>query len=190
MLKRVFAAALVFLFMSAVGNCEITWTDTSPMTIFLAEHYAVDPIVVISLGQRMSKYDDDASTAIYLAKLANIDPMKMLDPRIEGKSWNQIMKRLEIDPKDLFIKLDSKVIPGKFRYEFRQYEKTLEDPEYQMVLYDDNIRNLVQLRLMKEAFGKNPIEVMNSISQGYAFTELIEEELNKNLDKNLDKNIE
>ncbi len=167
-------ALLMIICVPCFGYCDTLWSDTAPMTVFLAKHYKVDPIVVISLGQRMSKYEDDASTAIYLAKAANIDPMKMLDPRLEGKSWGYLMRQYNIDPIILFTTLPDKTpIPGKFSYDYGQLERRMKNPSYKMVLYDNGIRNLVQLKLLKDGLGMEPRVVMNKVSQGYTFTDLI-----------------
>lgn len=172
--KLVFFVFLFSILFTSQAYCDVVWTDTSPMTVFLSKHYKVDPIVVISLGQRMSKYDDDASTAIYLAKLANVDPMKMLDPRLEGKSWGYIMRKHKIDPINLFTQFPAKTaIPGKFSYDYGQLERRLKNPKYEMVIYDSGIRNLVQLKLLKDGMGMDPLTVMNKVSQGYTFTDLI-----------------
>jgi hypothetical protein len=179
--KLVIFAFLFSILFTSNAYCDVLWTDTSPMTVFLSKHYKVDPIVVISLGQRMSKYDDDVSTAIYLAKLANVDPMKMLDPRLEGKSWGYIMRQYKIDPINLFTTLPAKaVIPGKFSYDYGQLERRQKNSNYEMVIYDSGIRNLIQLKLLKEGMGMEPLTVMNKVSQGYTFTDLI---LNKNDNK-------
>ena len=178
--KLVFFAFLLSLCFTSSAYSEVLWADSAPMTVFLAKYYKVDPIVVISLGQRMSKYDDDVSTAIYLAKAANIDPMKMLDPRLEGKSWGYIMRQYNIDPIILFTPLPSKTaIPGKFSYDYGQLERRQKNPNYKMVIYDNGIRNLIQLKLLKEGLGMDTLKVMNEVSQGYTFTDLILSKISK-----------
>lgn len=153
------------------------WTYSSDMTKFLAKHYKVDPIIIVSMAQNM-RYDDDVSTAIYLAKRADTNPMFLYDERVEGKSWQSIMKSRGISAESLFGGLViSGSVPQPFRHAYSQYNMKQKNKNYQMVLYDNDVRNMVQLRLMKEAFGKNPQNIMAGVAAGRSFTQMIMNQL-------------
>lgn len=156
---------------------DYLWRNESPLTQFMARHYQVDPIVVISLGQRMT-YPDDVSVAIFLAKMADRNPLDLLEPRLEKKSWESVADLLKIDPSGMFTPLSSEYnVPEAFRHAYQEYQKHLRNPSYKMVLYDKEYRNLVQLKLMVEAFKSSPPSVMENISNGKTFTNLILEQL-------------
>jgi hypothetical protein len=153
------------------------WRNESPLTQFMARHYQVDPIVVISLGQRMT-YPDDVSVAIYLAKTADKNPLDLLEPRLAKKSWESIAAALKVDPSCIFTPLSAKEnVPEAFRHAYQEYRKHIENPSYNMVLYDKEYRNLVQLKLMVDAFKSSPASVMQSINGGKTYTTLILEKI-------------
>jgi hypothetical protein len=177
LLAMIIMALSLALCGEARASDDSLWTNESPMTKFIARHYDVDPIVVISLGQRMT-LPDDVSVALYLAKTADMSPLKLLEPRLKKKSWPDIAARLRFEPALLFIPLDGKEkIPEEFRHAYGEYAKHLKNPNYAMVLYDKEYRNLVQLRLMVDAFKFSPLAVMESVSRGARFTDLILEQL-------------
>ena len=158
---------------------ESLWGDESLMTRFLSAYYQVDPITVISLGQRMT-LPDDVPVAIYLAKSAGIPPLDLLKPRLNSESWLSIADGLGIDPSVLFTLLDPKArIPAEFSHAYGEYAKHLKNPGYTMVLYDKEFRNLIQLKLVSDAFKKPPLSVMSAITGGETFTSLILNELEK-----------
>jgi hypothetical protein len=167
----------------ARSSDDYLWSNESPMTRFLARHYDVDPIIVISLGQRM-RFNDDVSVAIYLAKTADIPPLQLLDPRQKKKSWADIAAQLKFDPALLFTPVEGKdKIPEEFRHAYGEYARHLKNPDYAMILYDKEYRNLVQLKLMVDAFKSSTLSVMDSVSKGARFTDLILEQLKTLEDK-------
>ncbi|MDQ7824199.1 MAG: hypothetical protein RDV48_15460 [Candidatus Eremiobacteraeota bacterium] len=176
----IFAAASVT---PAAAADDYLWTNESAMTRFLAKYYHIDPIVVISLGQRMN-FPDDVSVAIYLAKAAERSPMEFLEPRISKKSWMEITGLLKLDPVILFTALPPKTpVPEVFKHAYQEYNKHQKDSAYPIILYDKEFRNLVQLKLMTDAFKKPPQDVMKAVSQGKSFTSLILAELSSKDDK-------
>lgn len=173
MLKRVALFIAAVSLMTSCAWASINWNDGEPMTLFLARHYNFDPVTVVSVGQIMQNYDDDTSVALFLSKLSGADPIEMLKMRVQGKSWLKVMDKFAIAPSVLFFDLGTKDLPGRYSYAFRQYEKFKKDSCFKMQLYDGNVRDLVQLRLLKEGLGKKPEEVMKKTSEGVTFTEII-----------------
>ena len=185
-MKRITDTGLFFLMVSALFLLitpaarpdELPlWDNESVMTRFIAQYYQADPIVVISLGQRM-RFPDDVSVALFLAKEAEANPMNLLDMRLKSKSWLNIAETLTIDPVSIFTPLSAKdKIPEAFRHAYSEFNKHQKDPNYPMVLYDKEFRNLVQLKLVVTAFNKSPRSVMDRVDQGESFTSIILEEL-------------
>lgn len=151
-----------------------TWTPDSPLVKLYAEKYKVDPVVVLSLAQRMN-YPDDVSVTIYLAKMANTNPMNFLDLRIGSKKWGEIISQYNLNTPWLFTKL--KVTPAElpdlYRHAYQELAKHVKDPSYIMTLYDGEIRNLVQLKFCNEFLGMDPIKVINERAKGVTFTDII-----------------
>jgi len=156
---------------------DYLWNNEAPMTRFLATHYQVDPITVISLGQRMT-YPDDVSVAIYLARAAEVDPLDLLPLRLNKKSWLTIANSLHVNPAIIFTPPGEKVtIPPEFSHAYREFSEYQKNNDYRMTLYDKEFRNLVQLKLVTGAFARTPQWVMDSIRGGKSFTSIIVDEL-------------
>jgi hypothetical protein len=177
---RFLAAGILCLLLMApplLADEEYLWNNEAPMTRFLAAHYQVDPITVISLGQRMS-YPDDVSVAIYLAKAAEISPLLLLEPRLKKKSWLSIAESLHLSPSLLFPVPGEKItVPPEFSHAWREWEKYQKSSDYTITLYDKEFRNLVQLKLVTDAFARPPQWVMDEVHSGRSFTSIIVDEL-------------
>lgn len=178
-LKTVLLSAFLFVAMYAVGFCSVDWSSVNlPMVKFMSNYYDVEPITVVSIGQRMEKYDDDTSVLLYLAQEANVDPFEILDKRINGKTWVELFKEYKVKLAPLFLEA-GKNLPERFKYPYAQYEAHKKYPNYKMKLYDTNIRDLVQLHLMNKAFNLDPRSVMKSVNSGTSFFELIDNQIDK-----------
>lgn len=178
-LKTVVLSAFLFVAMYAVGFCSVDWSSVNlPIVKFMAKYYDVDPITVVSIGQRMEKYDDDTSVLLYLANEANVDPLEIMDKRIEGKTWVELFKEYKVKLAPLFLEA-GKNLPERFKYPYAQYEAHKRNSNYKMKLYDTNIRDLVQLNLMKKAFNLEPRNVMKSVNNGASFSEIIDNQIDK-----------
>ena len=178
-LKTVLLSAFLFVAMYAVGFCSVDWSSVNqPMVKFMSNYYDVEPITVVSIGQRMEKYDDDTSVLLYLAQEANVDPFEILDKRINGKTWVELFKEYKVKLAPLFLEA-GKNLPERFKYPYAQYEAHKKYPNYKMKLYDTNIRDLVQLHLMNKAFNLAPRSVMKSVNSGTSFFELIDNQIDK-----------
>ncbi len=177
--KTVVLSAFLFVAMYAIGFCDVDWSSVNyPIVKFMAKYYDVEPITVVSVGQRMEKYDDDTSVLLYLANNASVDPFEILEKRIEGKTWVELFKKYKVKLTPLFLEAGNN-IPERFRYAYAQYAAHKKNPNYKMKLYDTNIRDLVQLNLLKKAFNLEPRNVMKSVNNGASFSEIIDNQIDK-----------
>lgn len=177
--KTVVLSAFLFVAMYAIGFCDVDWSSVNyPIVKFMAKYYDVEPITVVSVGQRMEKYDDDTSVLLYLANNASVDPFEILEKRIEGKTWVELFKKYKVKLTPLFLDAGNN-IPERFRYAYAQYAAHKKNPNYKMKLYDTNIRDLVQLNLLKKAFNLEPRNVMKSVNNGASFSEIIDNQIDK-----------
>ncbi len=215
---------------------ENLWTYDSPLVGLYSKQYEAEPIVILSIAQRMN-YPDDVSVALYIAKITGTDPVEILNTRLTGKKWQEIIDEKGIKPEDIFIKLDKKrtawivinektvenmkvfitkekleylqtcmekeiseeelienlkgegfeneeiervifyshlnTIPSTFRRAFKEYTKYTEDNSYDLNLYDGEIRNLIQLKFCTDFLGMDPWYVIETVDEGYTFTDLI-----------------
>lgn len=184
-MKRIglFLVLFMFLFVTAVYAHEED-TQFKPMddvvVKFLANHYKVDKIVVISLHQRMVLFEDDTSVALYLAKLADMDPMKILPMRLSGNSWAKVMEMNNIAPKKLFVNLpDKKDMGHRFAILSKIAKDYAKDPNCTPELSDNNVRDMVQLKLLNSAFNMKYADIINKVNSGKSYSDIIKLKLGK-----------
>jgi len=96
---------LLFQLMPVMG--ENLWTYDSPLVDLYSKQYEAEPIVILSIAQRMN-YPDDVSVALYIAQMTGTDPVEILNTRLTGKKWQEIIDEKGIKPENFFIKLDKK----------------------------------------------------------------------------------
>ena len=144
----------------------------SPMTRLMSKYYKVPEVKVVSVGQDMH-YTDDVSVCLYLANATGTNPFKIRDLRVQSKSWMDIMARLKFHPARLFTPVGGYTVPKAYSHAYREYYKWKSHKNYQMKLYDKEIRNLVQLKFMVKRFGSSPHSIMRKRTAGVSFTEMI-----------------
>lgn len=166
------------------NNAENLWSNESPMVKFLADYYNVDPIIVISLGQRMVTYPDDVSVSLFIAGSLGKNPLNLLLSRLNKKSWAEISKTLNFDLSSMFSPIHkNQQITNDFKHAYLEYDKHINKPDYEMTLFDKEFRNLIQLKLVTTAFKRTSESVMIDLNKGKNFTSLILNEIKPPSDK-------
>lgn len=144
----------------------------SPMTKLMSKYYNTTEIKVVSVGQDMH-YTDDVSVCFYLSNATGTDVFKIRDMRVKAHSWMTIMKALKFQPSRLFTPVGGYTVPKAYSHAYREYYNWNSNRDYQMKIYDKEVRNLVQLKFMVKRFGSSPMEIMNQITKGGNFTGMI-----------------
>jgi len=176
--RRIIFFALIFALMTGIcfaGRTEEPWKVygvDKPMTRLMSKYYQYPEVKVVAVGQDMH-YTDDVSVCLYLARATNSSPFKIRDWRVQSKSWMDIMARLKFHPARLFAPIGGYTAPGAYSHAYREYYKWKSIKNYQMKLYDKEIRNLVQLKFMMKKFRSSPMRVMRRRTAGTSFTQMI-----------------
>ncbi len=168
------------LFVLLAGICFAERTEEpwkvygvdSPMTKLMSKYYKISDIKVVSVGQDMH-YTDDVSVCLYLSNVTGTDVFKIRDMRVKSQSWMSIMATLKFQPSRLFTPVGGYTVPQAYSHAYREYYNWNSHKDYQMKIYDKEVRNLVQLKFMVKRFGSSPMEVMTQITKGSTFTEMI-----------------
>lgn len=160
-----------------------------------SEYYHVQPTVVVDL-ERKRLSEDDMSVLLFLSGRGRIAPEVILRWRLAGDSWWMITERLKLDSEIYYVPVPEHVQPGPpfgkayghFKVK-RRGKQTLSDTflkERRIAFDDDDIRNLVQLRLVSEYYGYPPEEIIKRRERGEQFGRMIRyEHEKKHTKKNL-----
>lgn len=154
-----------------------------------SEYYRIPPAVVVDLERRRLP-EDDISVLLFLSARARVAPEVILRWRLGGESWWLITERLRLDPVTVYyVPIPEHVRPGppfgKAYGYFRQHHQKkglasrLVEKQSGHLLDDDDIRNLVQLRLVSEYYGYRPEYVMERRGGGEHFGRIIRTEHEK-----------
>lgn len=152
------------------------YSPGSKLSKLVSDHYSIEQVKVVTVGQECT-YPDDVLVTMYIAKLADVNPIDVNKSRKESQSWAHIMAKLRIHPSRLFISVGTRSVPSNFSHAYAQYYKWKDNPHYQMTLYDKEIRNLVGLKFMIKQYNYPPLSAMRARQKSSSFTELILEKI-------------
>lgn len=175
---------LILLLLVTVTICSAQHTEEpwkyygagTPMTKLMSQYYKISEIKVVSVGQDMH-YTDDVSVCLYLSNASGVDVFKITKWRKESKSWQDIMKTVNFNPARLFTDIGTYTAPSPFTHAYQEYYKFKNDSNYKMTIYDQEVRNLVQLKFMVKRFHMSPKIVIKQRHEGISYSTLILEKL-------------
>lgn len=198
-MKRVvlFVLILGVLFEGHVGaqvmefGIKATPDGISEIGFVYSEYYRVQPAVVVDL-ERKRLSEDDMSVLLFISGRARVAPEVILRWRLAGDSWWMITERLRLDPMEIYyVPVSEHVQPGPpfgkayGHFKAKRHSK-LSDAflkERRIAFDDDDIRNLVQLRLVSEYYGYPPEEIIKRRERGERFSRMIRYEHEKRHEK-------
>ncbi len=150
------------------------WDPGSNLTYFMHQGYRFDKNTVSNIGKQMDN-NDDVSACLRFARDTGINPASIRGMRHGGQEWQSIMKSLAYEPHRLYEGLgiiDNLGVPPRFRDTFRKYDRYLKDGE-PLILTDEDVRDLVQLRFCIVTFGVPVGEVFRARARHDSWTSVI-----------------
>ncbi len=190
------AAAALWLFPAGAADAQtmefgmkVGPGGLSEIGFVYSEYYRVQPAVVVDLERRRLP-EDDVSVLLFLSQHSGMAPAMILKWRVAGDSWWVITQRLRLDPVAVYyVPIPDHVHPGppygkayghyRKHPQGKQKKSSLREAAEQrqaFVFDDDDIRNLVQLRLVSGHYGYRAEEVMQRRERGELFNRMIKTE--------------
>lgn len=190
------AAAASWLFLAGSADAQtmefgmkVGPGGLSEIGFVYSEYYRVQPAVVVDLERRRLP-EDDVSVLLFLSQQSGMAPAMILKWRAAGDSWWVITQRLRLDPVAVYyVPVPDHVRPGppygrayghyRKHPQGKQKKSSLREAAEQrqaFVFDDDDIRNLVQLRLVSGHYGYRAEEVMQRRERGELFNRMIRTE--------------
>lgn len=119
---------------------------------------------------RLGLSPDDVSVVLFLAERASADPYAIASTRLRsGLAWHALMRAHNVRQSALAVRLDrSRPKSGPLARAYRVLAGQARGP-----LTDDEVRDLVQLRLVTEHFGQRPSRVLARRAAGTPATDLV-----------------
>lgn len=184
-MKRITLTALILIGLALPALAQITVsspagaTSLTPVTVTYSQYYKVEPGIVNGLvAQKVS--NDDISVALFLANLAKVTPETVIGYRAKGLSWADITGQLGVKPDVYFVGLPAKPGPP-YGNAWGYWKKRQAQPTTAFNLGDDDIRNLVQLRLVNQYYKVKPRTVIQWRGSGKDFSTIIADQNGKKM---------
>jgi hypothetical protein len=180
-MKRIALTALILIGLALPALAQITVSSpgATPVTVTYSEYYQVAPGIVDGLvAQKVP--NDDISVALFLANLAKVTPEAVIGYRAKGLSWADITGQLGVKPDVYFAGLPANPGPP-YGKAWGYWKKRQAQPTTAFNLGDDDLRNLVQLRLVSQYYKVKPRTVVHWRGSGKDFSAIIADQHGKKM---------
>jgi hypothetical protein len=189
-------SAMLFLMSAAIasaqsvsGGISIINGQLNSFCLAIGEYYRVPESQVVYVREHYRVRDEELPVVFFLASRAHVSPQAIIDLRIRRRmSWLNITFNYGMTPEIFYVPLKRVGPPygnayGYYKKHKKNYKK--------VVLADNDVVNLVNLRFMSEYHGIAPEAVMDRRGRGEKFVamnERIREEKRRQNDNGKNKN--
>jgi hypothetical protein len=140
----------------------------------LGEYYGVPHREVVIIRERRIP-DEEVPVVLFIARKARVEPAVIVDLRLSGRSWMDITRRYRLSPEVFYVPVKIEVKGPPYGKAYGHYRNRPRKEWGKIVLHDDDVINLVNLRFVSEHHGYAPEEVIRMRSGGKNFVVIHEE---------------
>jgi len=165
---RIFLAVFFLIGLMASGvQAQIVDDSKDPFHIAVRDYFKVTEDQIGSL-LKTPLPDDDLPIVLFIAQRAGVDPNSVLVVWSSGLNWMQTAHHFGLNPWIFFtpIQGDLKNTPYLKPYHY------FKDRNNRVRLSDDDMINLVNLKLIAEQYNRDPYEIVQLRAQGKSFREI------------------
>lgn len=169
-------AALVIESGAGGGNTRV-FPGNEPLSgFFLAvvDYYRIPQDEVITIrGRGVPPYE--IPVVLLIAKRAHVPPEIVMEFRLRGNTWLYTTLHFGLGPEIFYVPIGVAVRDPFFRKAYGYYKHRPKKEWKTIVLSDEDIINLVNLKLMSEHYGYPPEKVIRMRSRGQEFGSINDE---------------
>jgi hypothetical protein len=166
---------LFFIFTSnnaeATVDVGISIGDEGVRGFYLAvgDYYRVPEREVIIVRERHIP-DEEIPVVFFIARMARVKPATIIDLRLGGKTWMNIVLHFGLSPEIFYVPVREGVAVGPpYGKAYGYYKKKPRKQWKTIVLGNDDVVNLVNLRFISEYYRYEPERVMKLREGGKNF---------------------
>lgn len=194
-LIRVFLVVLIFTVASVIeSSAGGTNTDVSPgdeaiTEFFLAvgDYYRIPQAEVINIrGRGVPPYE--IPVVLFIAKRAHVTPEMIMDFRLRDNTWLYTALRFGFGAEIFYVPVRMVPKDSLFAKAYESYKHKPKKEWRAIVLSDDDIVNLVNLKMMSEHYGYPPEKIIKMRSEDRQFVS-INDEIRKQKEKIKSENL-
>lgn len=181
----IFVALISLLFLGPTGHADagfdidISIGDNGLKGFYLSigEHYRVPQREVIIIKERGIP-DEEIPVVLFIAARSRIAPAKIIDLRLHGRSWSFITLHFGLSPEIYYVQIKKEVNDPPYGRALGYYKNKPRKEWKKIVLRDDDVINLVNLKFISEYHGYQPEDVIKVREHGRDFV-VIDDEFKK-----------
>ncbi len=114
--------------------------------------------------------DEEMPVVFFIAQQANVPVMTVVNLRLSGESWTSITLSLGLSPAIFYVPVTMTVVPGPpYGHAYGYYRHKPRKMWNKIVLDDDDVVNLVNLKFVSEHYGYPPEQVIRMRAKGKKF---------------------
>ena len=151
----------------------------------VGDYYRVPEREVIIIRERRIP-DEEIPVVLFIAARARVAPSVVIDLRLGGRSWMDITLHFKLNPEIYYVPVKAEVKGHPYGKAYGYYKKRPKEEWRKIVLSNDEIINLVNLRFISEYHHCAPEDVIRMRADGKNFV-VINDEVKKGKAKEKEK---
>src|SRR3972149_3388027 len=168
---------LTLFFIFPISNAEATVDlgisigDEGVRGFYLAvgDYYRVPEREVIIVRERHMP-DEEMPVVFFIARMAHVKPATIIDLRLGGKTWMNIVLHFGLSPEIFYVPVREGFVVGPpYGKAYGYYKKKPRKQWRTIVLGDDDVVNLVNLKFISEYYRYEPERVIKLRGGGKNF---------------------
>jgi hypothetical protein len=140
----------------------------------VGDYYRVPQREVIIIKERGFP-PHEVPVVLSLAKRAHVEPEVIMDLRLSGYTWLDITLRFDLNPGIFYVPVGAMITGPPYGKAYGYYKKKPKKKWKTIVLSDDDVINLVNLKFMSEHYGCPPEKIIKMRSGGKEFVSINDE---------------
>lgn len=140
----------------------------------IGEYYRVPQREVIVIRERGIP-DHEIPVVLFIATRAHVAPAVIIDLRLHRRKWTDITLHFGLSPEIFYVPVNIEVAGPPYGRALGHFKRVPRKKWKKIVLKDDEVINLVNLRFISEHHGYSPEEVIKLRSNGKDFVVINDE---------------
>jgi len=116
--------------------------------------------------------DDELAVVFFIAQKGTTSPERITETRKRGDSWYEICKSRGVTQKEIYVLVMSATNSKVYEPIFEKFKSAPEDKWNQLLLTDEDIINLVNLRVISSRHDYSMFEIMAMRDHGKGFARI------------------
>lgn len=113
--------------------------------------------------------DEEIPVVLFLAKKAHVAPATIIDLKLRGKTWMDITLHFGLSPEIFYVPVKAVVVGPPYGKAYGYYKNKPKKEWKKIVLSDDDVVNLVNLKFISEYHRYSPEKVIKMREEGRKF---------------------